>query len=94
MEVVSGSKKDRHRDLVVKRRQYAGIREYWIVDPDKEQFIVLRLAGKRYVVHGKFGKDDTATSHLLPGFSVKVADVLAKKLRRSAGRKSSRRSRG
>jgi Uma2 family endonuclease len=95
LEIVSGSKKDRNRDLVVKRREYAkaGIREYWIVDPDKERIVVLRLAGKRYVLHGKFGKDETATSQLLPGFSVKVAEVLSKRLQRSARRKISRRSR-
>ncbi|HEY1860310.1 MAG TPA: Uma2 family endonuclease, partial [Gemmataceae bacterium] len=37
MEVVSKDAKDRRRDLVTKRREYAraGIPEYWIVDPQE-----------------------------------------------------------
>lgn len=74
MEVVSD---DRERDLVTKRREYAqaGIPEYWIVDPRDRQILVLRLAGDSYVVHAAAGLGETATSALLPGFSVTVADV-------------------
>jgi Uma2 family endonuclease len=77
MEVVSGSPADRDRDLVRKRRDYAlaGIPEYWIVDPQKEVIIVLRLESKEYVEHGRFGAGDVATSALLSGFSVAVSDV-------------------
>jgi Uma2 family endonuclease len=80
MEVVSGTKEDRERDLVEKRAEYAraGIREYWIVDPQEGRITVLRLRGKRYVVHGVFGKGETATSHLLHGFAVEVTHTLAK----------------
>jgi Uma2 family endonuclease len=76
MEVVSGDAKDRRRDLVEKRADYARARipEYWIVDPCEERITVLRLSGKRYVVHGKFAKGTTATSALLPGFSVYVIE--------------------
>ena len=83
MEVVSGTKKDRHRDLVVKREDYAlaGIAEYWIVDPKEERITVLRLRGKRYVVHGEFGKGETAVSHLLDGFAVKVDEILGQPIR-------------
>ncbi len=79
MEVVSGKGKERRRDLVDKRRDYARgrIPEYWIVDPRDERITVLRLARKRYVVHGEFGKGATATSHLLPGFTVDVSEVLS-----------------
>lgn len=79
MEVVSGNEPDRRRDRVTKRREYAraGIAEYWIVDPDEEKIIVLRLAGKRYVVQGEFGTGVAAASHLLPGFTVDVAAALA-----------------
>lgn len=79
MEVVSGSPADRDRDLVRKRRDYAlaGIPEYWIVDPQEEVVIVLRLEGNEYAEHGRFVAGDTATSALLPGFAVPVADVWA-----------------
>jgi Uma2 family endonuclease len=78
MEVVSGKDEDRRRDLRTKRREYARakISEYWIVDPSKETVTVLRLAGKRYVVHGVFEKGDVATSSQLRGFEVPVGAAL------------------
>lgn len=79
MEVVSGSRDDRKRDLVEKRYDYAqaGIPEYWIVDPDEGLIIVLRLEGEAYVEQGRFGAGQTATSHLLTGFAVPVDEVWA-----------------
>ncbi len=81
MEVVSSEEEDRRRDLVTKRREYAraGIPEYWIVDPREERISVLRLAGRRYVPHGEFAPGDVATSHLLPGFAVDVAEAMARR---------------
>ncbi len=78
MEVVSGSREDRRRDLVVKRVEYAaaGITEYWIVDPDERAITVLRLDGDQYAVHGRFTAG-AATSALLPGFIVDVIGVWA-----------------
>ncbi len=77
MEVVSDD--DRRRDLETKRREYAQARisEYWIVDPQLEQIIVLRLEGENYAVHGEFKKGTQATSNLLAGFGVDVAAALS-----------------
>lgn len=82
MEVVSDDPDDRHRDLVDKRADYARgrIPEYWIVDPQEATITVLRLSGKRYVVHGTFAKGDVAASHLLPGFNVDVTRVFSLRL--------------
>src|SRR5262249_51780983 len=79
MEVVSGSEKDRRRDLETKPAEYARARipEYWIVDPREGQITVLRLKGQKYVVHGKFGRGSWATSLLLKGFEVSVDEVFA-----------------
>ena len=79
MEVVSGDPKDRERDLVEKRREYAAARipEYWIIDPKEKLIRVLTLRGKTYKVHGEFRPGTEATSVLLRGFSVKVDAVLA-----------------
>lgn len=81
MEVVSGKKRDRYRDRVEKRREYAkaGIAEYWIVDPKRGEIIVLRLEGSRYVEHGRFKKGERAVSALLDGFAVDVSAALAGK---------------
>ena len=79
IEVVSPD--DRGRDLRVKRREYAmaGIPEYWIVDPDKQQIIVLALDGEQYLEHGSFDPGTQATSLLLEGFSVVVSEVFAER---------------
>jgi len=79
MEVVS--KKDRARDLVRKRRDYAaaGIPEYWVVDPQHGQITVLRLTNGRYTVHGEFKRGTQATSALLKGFTVDVSAALSAK---------------
>jgi Uma2 family endonuclease len=94
MEVVSEDEEDRRRDLDTKRREYAraGIPEYWIVDPQEEQITVLRLAGKRYVLHGAFPRGAAATSHLLPGFTVDVNQALSQRLS-APGTRGGRKSR-
>jgi Uma2 family endonuclease len=76
LEVVSPD--DPQRDLVRKRREYARARipEYWIVNPVTEEIIVLHLVGSKYVEHGIFTRGMQATSVLLEGFMVAVADVL------------------
>jgi len=88
MEVVSGDKRDRERDLDIKRREYAraGIMEYWIVDPKEEQITVLHLAGKRYIVHGEFAPGSVASSILLPGFSVDVRKAFGQGKRPASGK--------
>jgi len=79
VEIVSPGEESRERDLDTKRREYAkaGIREYWIVDPEEGTITVLTLSGKSYKVHGVFTEGDEATSKLLKGFKVAVSDVFA-----------------
>ena len=79
MEVVSGGSDDRRRDFITKREEYAraGIAEYWIVDPEKQQITVLVLDGQVYREHGVFGSGSQASSVLLPGFAVDVVAVFA-----------------
>ncbi len=81
MEVVSGSEKDRQRDLETKVAEYARARisEYWIVDPQQAQITVLRLKGRKYAVLGRFGRGSRARSALLKGFAVDVDPILSGK---------------
>jgi len=44
---------------------------------DQGHELVLRLAGRRYAVHGEFGPGRVAESHFLKGFSIAVNDALA-----------------
>jgi Uma2 family endonuclease len=78
IEVVSPDPGSRARDWVEKRRDYAaaGIREYWIVDPQEKTIVVLTLRGKRYVVRGQFSPGQLTASALLPRLSVDVRAVL------------------
>ena len=74
VEVLSEGKKDRERDLVEKRAEYAaaGIPEYWIVDPVARTILVLSLDGTAYREAGTYGEADVARSVALPGFAVDV----------------------
>lgn len=77
MEVVSAGRADHERDYKQKRREYsrARIPEYWIVDPKKNEILVLKLEGSHYIEHGVFRKGAKATSALLKGFSVEASAV-------------------
>jgi Uma2 family endonuclease len=79
MEVVSDDRQSHERDYQKKRRDYAeaGIREYWIVDPQEQRITVLALEGSQYVEHGVFRASSTAESRLLDGLSMNVDAVFA-----------------
>ena len=75
LEVVSAEKPE--RDLVEKRGDYAegGVLEYWIVDPQAETISVLQLRGDVYEEAGAYRRGESATSVVLAGFSIPVAEV-------------------
>lgn|SRR5487761_1214043 len=75
LEVVSRDKP--HRDLVEKRGDYAegSVPEYWIVNPEDESVMVLRLEGGAYVEAGAYGRGESALSASLVGFAVGVDAV-------------------
>lgn len=77
IEVLSAGKENRQRDLEIKRQEYAaaGIAEYWIVDPEGNQILVLVLEGNSYREAGAYGIGGIASSMLLDGFSVDVEAV-------------------
>jgi Uma2 family endonuclease len=90
VEVVSEGEDDRERDLITKRREYAqaGIAEYWIVDPKAETILVLVLDGEVYRVHGEYTRGATATSVLLPTFSIDATALFDAGLGRESGSNS------
>lgn len=65
-------------DLTQKRRVYAetGAREYWIVDPMERTVDVLENTGEGFEGRGVLQERDEATSKVLEGFSVRLADLL------------------
>ena len=77
MEIVSPD--DPKRDRIQKRQEYAGagIREYWIIDPQRREITVLALSGNEYETHGVFKPGQRAASAMLKGFRVGVSAVFA-----------------
>jgi Uma2 family endonuclease len=57
--------------------QEAGVPEYWIVDPRMKTIEVFLLDDGEYVLTGEWGMGDVATSNVIAGFQVPVADVFA-----------------
>lgn len=78
IEVMSDGAENRNRDLVKKRAAYAaaGIMEYWIVDLENAEVIVLKLKAGKYVTHGVFRRGDQIRSALLADLVLAVDDVL------------------
>jgi len=76
IEVVSEGKEARYRDYATKRQEYLayGLREYWIVDPELKCVTLLIRDGDTWVERIATG-DQSATSVVLPGFVVALADL-------------------
>jgi len=53
----------------------AGVREYWIIDPEARTIELFELRDSRYELRGKHGVGETVRSEVLPGFEVKVEDI-------------------
>ena len=64
----------RHIDLGEKRNDYAqaGIREYWLVDPEAGSAQCLVLAGDAYAASAYEVGPDRIASVLLPGFTIQL----------------------
>ena len=78
-EVLSPS--TRHKDRLLKRRLFEreGVREYWILDPEKNTVRVLLLGPGGYGpgVELSAAAGDVLTSSLLPGWSLPLATLFA-----------------
>ena len=74
IEVVSESSSD--RDYTEKRDEYwtLGVKEYWIVDAEREQVLVLRR-GRSQWSEKTLGPTDACATKLLPGFKLPCRDV-------------------
>jgi Uma2 family endonuclease len=63
-------------DLLYKFNKYleAGVREYWIVDPDEKTLGIYILEGDRYVF-SDYTEQTTVLSRVLPGFSLELKSI-------------------
>lgn len=76
VEVVSAH--SRETDYGERKGEYerAGIREYWIVDPDEGTISAYVLREKKYELLGRWKKGEVVRSETLDGFEVAVEDIL------------------
>lgn len=78
IEFVSRSRRDRQRDYVDKRTEYAeaGVKEYWVIDRFERAMTVFRFTSRRskplLVSAG-----ETYSTKLLPGFELPLERILA-----------------
>ena len=75
VEILSPS--TRKRDKTLKRQLYAreDIREYWLIDPDRNRVEVFRKEGQSYVQATKLGVGDVLTTRLFPGFELRLSEL-------------------
>jgi Uma2 family endonuclease len=67
----------RRRDRGLKKAIYArfGVRELWLVEPDRSEVEVWRLADGAYVLEGRLGPPDTLVSGVVPELRLELAQV-------------------
>ena len=76
IEILSPS--SRRHDMLLKFQRYlrAGVREYWIVDPDSKTLNVHVLDNGKYATN-VYGDEDIAPVHVLDGCEINLSDVFA-----------------
>jgi len=74
MEILSQSTAIHDRVIKFKKYLQAGVREYWIVDPDSKTVSAHVLKDGEYVTRA-YAATDTAPVHVLDGFTLDLADV-------------------
>ena len=71
------SKGTEQRDRGIKQKLYlrVGVKEYWIVDPDRRTIEVMTLGPEGYVPAGAYREQHTLQSPLLPGLTIPLARI-------------------
>jgi Uma2 family endonuclease len=77
VEIVSPGPENERRDRVAKRQLYGkyGVREYWVVYPEKHAVEIYLLDGQALRLRATLAQQDELTSLVLPGFSCKVESI-------------------
>jgi len=76
VEILSPSTARKDRVLKFQQYQQAGVREYWIVDPETKSVQVCILQGGLYVTY-MYADTDTAPVRVLEGCEIDLQDVFA-----------------
>jgi Uma2 family endonuclease len=76
VEVLSPSSVRYDKDRKFKKYLAAGVREYWVVDPDKNTLQANILVDGRYIAI-MYGETDVVPVHVLEGRAIDLAEVFA-----------------
>lgn len=76
IEILSSATADKDRGLKQKLYAKFGVREYWLVDPDKETIEVLTLTEEGFESVRVYQKGEVVESSLLKGISLAVAEIM------------------
>jgi len=75
VEVLSPSNPWHDRRTKYQLYARAGVREYWIVDPQERTVDIYVLRGRAFAPLGSFGPDENIRSEVLADFSVPVGEI-------------------
>ena len=79
IEIVSPGELQRNRDYIAKRTQYqdCGVPEYWLVNPDLQTILVLRLSEGNYREVGNFSNESKIISPQFPKLNLTTTQIFA-----------------
>jgi len=77
VEVISPGTEEVDRGEKYLEYARAGVREYWLVDPEERTVEIYTLKGSAFVLLGKHRSGEAAFSKLLSGFEVKVEEIFS-----------------
>lgn len=76
VEVLSDSNKPREQRYKKEIYETHGVREYWMINPEKDSVTIFVNTSGELVAAGVFKKNDVVSSEILPGFSIRVSEIL------------------
>ena len=77
VEILSPSTRRHDRLVKLGLYQRAGVREYWVVNPEEKTAQVLLLEDGKLLPHEDYGQDDVAKGNVLDGCFIKLGKVFS-----------------
>ncbi len=77
IEILSPSTRRHDRLVKLNLYQQAGVREYWMVDPDNESVQVFTLDGGALKIREDYGREDVAKVNVLDGCFIELSKVFS-----------------
>ena len=75
IELLSPKAEDRDRGFKFRRCAQEGVKEFWLVDPEKQVIEIYTLTAKGYELHGKYSGAQSVKSTMLSGLEFPANEV-------------------